>query len=102
MCCARSSAGEKIGDASRAPVAGQSSVAAVQPVRIGHMFYRADVIDNVIGQARRLNCFVDLQRKNRAGEQSGDDCLHGLCYLVMSHASWFLNDGGASRSEARG
>jgi len=44
-----------------------------------HMFYRADAIDNVIGQVRRLNYFVGLQRINRAGEQSSDNCLHGLC-----------------------
>ena len=61
-----------------------------------HMFYRADAIDNVIGQVRRLNYFVGLQRINRAGEQSSDNCLHELRQIAMSLVS--LADGALVRA----
>jgi hypothetical protein len=42
---------------------------------VGHMFYRADVIDNVIGQVRRQNYLSGIQR----GIEQGRSRVETVC-----------------------
>jgi hypothetical protein len=59
---------------------------------VGHMFYRADVVDNVIGQVRRQNYLSGIQRRIEQGRSRLETvCMD--CWLAMSCPIWFLNEG---------
>ena len=47
---------------------------------VGRMFYRADVIDNVIGQVRRLNYLRDIQE----GTEPGKSLARTVCTDVFN------------------